>query len=160
MDFMQAMVFFSIMNLQEEVDLRYKKNYESCCCNQIRQTGLSFYMGNINSLRDWGYAPDYVEAMWLMLQQETPDDFVIATGEMHTVREFIEKSFGLLEMPVQWKGSEENEIGIDKNSGKTVVKIDPRYYRPTEVEQLLGNPAKAKAKLGWEPKVKFEELVR
>ena len=95
-----------------------------------------------------------------MLQQETPDDFVIATGEMHSVREVIEKSFGLLEMPVQWKGSEENEIGIDKNSGKTVVKIDPRYYRPTEVEQLLGNPAKAKAKLGWEPKVKFEELVR
>lgn len=119
----------------------------------------SLYMGNIDALRDWGFAPDYVEGMWRMLQQEKPDDFVLATGEMHTVREFIEKTFSRLGMPIQWKGSGVDEVGIDSVSGKTVVKIDPRYFRLSEVEQLLGNPAKAKAKLGWEPTVKFEELV-
>ncbi len=118
------------------------------------------YMGNINSLRDWGYAADYVEAMWLMLQQNKPDDYVIATGEMHTVREFIEKSFAHLDMPIEWHGKEENEVGINSKTGKIIIKIDTKYYRPTEVEQLLGNPAKAKRQLGWEPKVKFEELVK
>ena len=117
------------------------------------------YMGNIDALRDWGYAPDYVEAMWLILQQDMPDDYVIATGEMHTVREFIEKSFGFLDIPVVWEGKAEQEVGIDKNSGKTIVRIDPKYYRPTEVEQLLGDPTKAKKNLGWKPKVKFEKLV-
>lgn len=117
------------------------------------------YMGNIDSKRDWGYAPEYTEMMWLMLQQKTPDDFVVATNETHTVREFIEKAFARVGMHIEWKGKAEKEIGIDSKSGKTLVKIDPRYYRPTEVELLIGNPAKAKEKLGWEPRVKFEELV-
>ncbi len=116
-------------------------------------------MGNIDSLRDWGYAPDYVEGMWRMLQQEKADDFVLATNEMHTVKEFIERCFARLDMPIEWKGSGVDETGINKKTGKVLLKIDPKYFRPTEVEQLLGNPAKAKAKLGWEPKVKFEELV-
>jgi GDPmannose 4,6-dehydratase len=118
------------------------------------------FMGNIDAFRDWGYAPDYVEAMWLMLQQEQPDDYVIATGEMHTVREFIEDSFKILGMPIAWEGKGVDEVGKDSNTGKTLVKIDPKYYRPTEVEQLLGNPAKAKRQFGWEAKVKFEELVK
>jgi GDPmannose 4,6-dehydratase len=118
------------------------------------------YMGNIDAKRDWGYAPDFVEGMWRILQQDKPDDYVIATGEMHTVREFIEKSFALLDMPIKWIGKRTEEIGININTGKTIVKIDPKYYRPSEVEQLLGNPAKAKDKLGWEPKVHFEELVK
>ena len=118
------------------------------------------YMGNIDSQRDWGYAPDYVEAMWMVLQQDKPDDYVIATGEMHTVREFIEKAFAQLDMPIVWDGTGEKEIGRDAKTGNTVIRIDPKYYRPTEVEQLLGSPAKAKAKLGWEPRVKFEELVK
>jgi len=116
-------------------------------------------MGNLDSQRDWGYAPDYVYAMWLMLQQDAPDDFVIATGEMHTVREFIERTFGLLDMSIAWQGSGVDEVGIDTATGKTIVRIDPRFFRPTEVEQLLGNPAKAKKLLGWEPKVTFKELV-
>jgi GDPmannose 4,6-dehydratase len=118
------------------------------------------YMGNIDALRDWGYAPDYVKMMWMMLQQEQPDDFVVATGEMHTVREFIEKSFGSVGHQIEWQGKDEAEIGIDTTTNKTVVRIDPRYYRPTEVEQLLGDPTKAKEKLGWVPEVKFAELVK
>jgi GDPmannose 4,6-dehydratase len=118
------------------------------------------YLGNLSAFRDWGYAPDYVEAMWLMLQNGTPEDFVIATGEMHTVREFAFKSFACLDMPIVWKGEGVNEIGINKNDGKTVVRVDPRYFRLTEVEQLLGDPAKAKAKLGWTPRVTFDELVK
>ncbi len=118
------------------------------------------YMGNINALRDWGYAPDYVEMMWMMLQQKTPDDYVVATGEMHTVREFIEKSFGHTGIRVVWAGDGVKEVGKNEATGEIVVRMDERYYRPAEVEQLLGNPAKAKKKLGWEPKVKFEELVR
>lgn len=117
-------------------------------------------MGNIDSRRDWGYAPDYVEMMWMMLQQDKPDDYVVATNEMHTVREFIEKSFAIAGITIEWKGKAENEIGFDTKTGDTLVVIDPKYYRPTEVEQLLGNPAKAKKQLGWEPKVKFEELVK
>jgi GDPmannose 4,6-dehydratase len=117
------------------------------------------YMGNLDSQRDWGYAPDYVKAMWLMLQQEEPNDFVIATGEMHTVREFIEKSFAMLDMPIVWEGQGVNEIGKDAKTGKTLVKIDPRYFRPAEVEQLLGNPAKAEKMLGWKPEVTFNQLV-
>ncbi|MCF6176048.1 MAG: GDP-mannose 4,6-dehydratase [Victivallaceae bacterium] len=119
-----------------------------------------FYMGNIDALRDWGYAPDYVNMMWMMLQQEQPDDFVAATGEMHTVREFIERSFACVDRTIAWQGKGEDEIGIDTTTGNTVVQIDPRYYRPTEVEQLLGDPTKAKEKLGWVPEVKFDELVK
>lgn len=117
------------------------------------------FMGNIDSKRDWGYAKDFVEGMWRMLQQETPDDYVLATGEMHTVREFIERSFELVDMPIKWQGEAEDEVGIDSKSGKIIVRIDPQYYRPAEVEQLLGDPTKAKEKLGWEPNVKFKELV-
>ncbi len=117
-------------------------------------------LGNLDAKRDWGYAPDYVRMMWMMLQQDKPDDYVVATNEMHSVREFIELSFSFAGIKVEWKGKEEKEIGIDAATGETIVAIDPRFYRPTEVEQLLGNPAKAKEKLGWEPKVKFAELVK
>ncbi len=117
------------------------------------------YMGNIDAYRDWGYAPDFVEMMWMMLQQETPDDYVVATGEMHTVREFIEKSFGHVDIEIVWEGEGVDEIGKSKATGDIVVRMDKRYYRPCEVEQLLGDPAKAKRQLGWEPQVKFEELV-
>lgn len=119
-----------------------------------------FCMGNINARRDWGYAKDYVKMMWMMLQQPMPDDYVIATGEMHTVREFIEESFACIGRPIEWRGKGMDEVGIDMTTGKTVIRIDPRYFRPAEVEQLLGNPAKAKAMLNWEPEVKFHELVK
>ncbi|MDX1959771.1 MAG: GDP-mannose 4,6-dehydratase [Leptospiraceae bacterium] len=119
----------------------------------------TFYLGNLDARRDWGYAPDYVQMMWMMLQQDKPDDYVVATNEMHTVREFTELSFKHVGIELEWQGKEDNEKGIDKKTGNVVVAVDPRYYRPTEVEQLLGNPAKAKLKLGWEPKVKFKELV-
>ena len=118
------------------------------------------YMGNIDARRDWGYAPDFVRGMWVMLQQPEPDDYVLATGEMHTVREFIENAFAHVGIPIAWRGEAEQEVGVDTASGKVVVRVDPRYYRPAEVEQLLGNPAKAATQLGWEPEVKFEELVR
>lgn len=118
------------------------------------------YIGNLDAQRDWGYAPDYVEMMWLMLQQDEPGDYVVATNEMHSVREFIEKAFGYLDMPVEWQGEGVEEVGVNAETGEVLVRIDPKYYRPTEVEQLLGNPAKAKDELGWEPKVKFEELVK
>jgi len=118
------------------------------------------YMGNINALRDWGYAPDYVQMMWMMLQQDTPDDYVVATNEMHTVREFIEKSFGHAGIKIVWEGEGVKEVGKNKATGDVVVRMDERYYRPAEVEQLLGNPAKAKRQLGWEPTVKFEGLVK
>ena len=118
------------------------------------------YMGNIDALRDWGYAPDYVQMMWMMLQQDIPDDYVVATNEMHTVREFIEKSFGRVGIEIVWEGEGVDEVGKNKATGKVVVQMDERYYRPCEVEQLLGDPAKAKRQLGWEPQVKFEELVQ
>ncbi|KAI9334231.1 GDP-mannose 4,6-dehydratase [Zopfochytrium polystomum] len=118
------------------------------------------YLGNIDAKRDWGHARDYVQGMWLMLQQDAPQDFVLATGETHTVREFVEKAFAVVGIFVEWHGSLENEYGVDKNTGKTVVRIDPRYYRPTEVDILLGDPTKAKKVLGWERKVSFDELVK
>jgi len=118
------------------------------------------YLGNLEARRDWGYAKDYVYGMWLMLQQETPDDYVLATGETHSVREFVETATKLLGMDIAWEGEGINEKGIDKNTGQTIIEIDPKYFRPAEVELLLGDPTKAKTKLGWEPKVKFEELVK
>jgi len=118
------------------------------------------YMGNIDSLRDWGYAPDYVQMMWMMLQQDEADDYVVATGEMHTVREFIEKSFAHVGRTIEWQGKDVNEVGIYQTTGKVVMRVDPKYFRPAEVEQLLGDPSKAKSKLGWESRVKFEELVK
>jgi GDPmannose 4,6-dehydratase len=118
------------------------------------------YMGNIDAFRDWGYAPDYVEMMWRMLQQETPDDYVVATNEMHTVREFIETSFAHVDIDIVWEGEGVDEVGKNKATNEIVVRMDERYYRPCEVEQLLGDPTKAKLQLGWEPQVKFAELVR
>ncbi len=119
-----------------------------------------FYMGNIDARRDWGYAKDYVKMMWLMLQQDQPDDYVVATGEMHTVREFIERAFEHVGRKIEWRGHGVDETGVDLTTGKTVMRIDKRYFRPAEVEQLLGNPAKAKRQLNWEPQVKFAELVK
>ena len=119
------------------------------------------YLGNLNSLRDWGYAKDYVECMWLILQQPEPDDFVIATGEYHTVREFCTLAFHEVGIELEWRGDGVDEKGYDKATGRSLVEVDPKYFRPAEVDQLLGNPAKAKAKLGWNPqKTSFEELVK
>ena len=119
----------------------------------------TLYLGNIDSKRDWGHAKDYVEAMWLILQQDIPDDYVCATGEMHTVREFVELAFSIIGVEIVWQGEKENETGSCKKTGRIMVKIDPKYYRPTEVEQLLGNAAKATKKFGWKPKITFHELV-
>lgn len=119
------------------------------------------YLGNLNARRDWGYAKDYVECMWLMLQQEQPDDFVIASGEYHTVREFCTLAFHYAGIELEWHGEGIDEKGIDKGTGKVLIEVDPRFFRPTEVEQLLGDPTKAKKMLGWNPrKTTFDELVR
>ena len=117
------------------------------------------YLGNLDAKRDWGFAGDYVEAMWLILQQEKPDDFVIATGETHTVREFVECAFKEAGIQIEWQGSGLDEKGIDSSTGNVIVAVDPRFFRPTEVELLLGNPSKAKEKLGWKPKTTFYQLV-
>lgn len=118
------------------------------------------FLGNLDSLRDWGYAPDYVEGMWRILQREQPDDFVLATNEMHSVREFTDLTFKELGIEIDWQGNGINEKGVDRKTGKILVEVDPEYFRPTEVEQLLGDYSKAKKLLGWEPKVKFKELVK
>lgn len=119
------------------------------------------YLGNLNSLRDWGYAKDYIECMWLILQQPKPDDYVIATGEYHTVREFCTLAFHEAGIDLRWEGEGVEEKGIDATSGRVLVEVDPRYFRPAEVDQLLGDPTKAKTQLGWDPhKTSFEELVR
>ncbi len=117
------------------------------------------YLGNLNAKRDWGHAEDFVEAMWLVLQQEEPEDYLIATGESHSVREFVELSAKMLGFDLIWEGEGVNEKGIDKNTGQVIIEIDPKYFRPTEVDFLLGDPTKAKEKLGWQPKIKFRELV-
>lgn len=118
------------------------------------------YLGNLDARRDWGYAPDYVECMWLILQQDTPDDYVIATGEYHTVREFATLAFARAGMKLRWEGTGIDERGIDEATGRVLVEVDPRFFRPAEVEQLLGNPAKARTQLGWNPrKTTFEQLV-
>jgi GDPmannose 4,6-dehydratase len=117
------------------------------------------YLGNLDAHRDWGFAKDYVEAIWLMLQQDEPDDYVIATGETHSVRELCELAFARLGIELRWKGSGLEEKGVDRASGRVVVEVDPRYFRPTEVEVLLGDGSKAKAKLGWRPQTSFRQLV-
>jgi len=117
------------------------------------------YLGNLDAKRDWGFAKEYVEGMWLMLQQDTPKDYVLATGETHTVREFIELSFKHVGITIKWEGENEKEQGVDSETGKILVEINPRYYRPTEVDLLLGDATKAKNELGWEPKIKFKKLV-
>lgn len=118
------------------------------------------YLGNLNSKRDWGYAKDYVEAMWLMLQQDKPEDFVIATGETRSVREFVELAFKQVGTDIKWQGEGVDEKGIDSATGNVLIEIDPRYFRPTEVDILLGDPSKAKRQLGWVPKTTFPELVK
>jgi GDPmannose 4,6-dehydratase len=117
------------------------------------------YLGNLDAKRDWGHARDYVEMQWLMLQQEEPDDFVIATGEQYSVRDFINAACEEIGINIRWEGSGVDEKGIDENTGNIIVAVDPRYFRPTEVETLLGDPSKAKAKLGWETRTTFKELV-
>ena len=117
-------------------------------------------LGNLNAKRDWGYAPEYCEGMWRMLQKDIPEDFVLATGEQHSVREFVELSFKELDIHIDWQGDRENEIGVDQTTGKTIVGINSKYYRPTEVETLLGDASKAKEVLGWEAKTPFSELVK
>jgi GDPmannose 4,6-dehydratase len=116
------------------------------------------YLGNLDALRDWGHARDYVEMQWLMLQQDEPEDFVIATGVQYSVRDFVNCAANELGIQIRWDGEGVDEKGYD-SAGKCIVKVDPRYFRPTEVETLLGDPSKAKNKLGWEPKISFEELV-
>jgi len=119
----------------------------------------TIFLGNLDAKRDWGYAKDYVEAMWLMLQQSEPDDFVIATGESHSVRDFVERACGLLDIRIEWRGSGVNEKAIDARTGKTLIAVDPHYFRPAEIDYLIGDPSKAKGKLGWAPNTDFDELV-
>ena len=165
----------------------YRESYGMYCCNGIlfnhesERRGETFvtrkitlaaariaqgyqdklYLGNLNSVRDWGYAKDYIECMWLMLQQEQPDDFVIATGESHSVREFCTLAFKEAGIELRWEGKGVDEKGIDVQTGKVLVEVDPKYFRPAEVDKLLGDPTKAKTVLGWNPhKTSFEELVR
>lgn len=118
------------------------------------------YLGNLDAKRDWGYAKDYVEGMWWMLQQETPDDYILATNETHTVREFIEESCRVLGIDLEWQGEGVNEKGVDKKTGKAIIEIDPKYFRPAEVDLLIGDYSKAKEKLGWIPKTTFKDLVK
>ena len=118
------------------------------------------YLGNLDSKRDWGYAPDYVAGMWLMLQQEKPGDYILATGETHSVREFVAEVCRLLGMNLEWRGIGIEEIGVDKNTGETIIEIDPKYFRPAEVELLIGDYSKAEKELGWKPQTSFKELVK
>lgn len=165
----------------------YRESYNMFCCNGIlfnhesERRGENFvtrkitlaacrikqgfqdklYLGNLDAKRDWGYAKDYVECMWLMLQQPRPEDFVIATGEMHTVREFCDLAFKEVGIKLRWQGEGINEKGIDTQTNQVLVEVDPRFFRPSEVEQLLGDPTKAKSILGWNPtKTSFKELVK
>ena len=120
----------------------------------------ALFLGNLDALRDWGHARDYVEAMWMILQQEQPDDFVIATGENHSVREFVELAFAQVGIAIAWKGEGLEEVGYDSQSGQELVFIDPRYFRPAEVDVLIGDPSKAQKAFGWKPKTSFKELVK
>ena len=118
------------------------------------------YLGNLNAERDWGHASDFMEGAWLMLQQDKPDDYVLATGESHSVREFVELAFAEIDRTIEWRGTDEDETGVDSKSGETLVRVDPRYYRPTEIDSLCGDASKARTKLGWSPKTSFQSLVR
>jgi len=118
------------------------------------------YLGNLDAVRDWGHARDYVEGMWMIVQQDGPDDYVLATGERHTVREFVEKAFACVNRDIQWRGKGIKEAGIDARSGRVLVEVDPRYFRPTEVDLLLGDPSKAHQRLGWRHKTSFEDMIK
>ncbi len=118
------------------------------------------YLGNLNAKRDWGHAADFVEAMWLMLQQDEPDDYVVATGKQYSVRDFVEECAPHFGMKIKWEGEGLDEVGIDLNTNKTIIRVDEKYFRPAEVETLLGDATKAKEKLGWEPRITFEQLVK
>jgi GDPmannose 4,6-dehydratase len=118
------------------------------------------YLGNLDAVRDWGHARDYVEGMWLIVQQDKPDDYVLATGERHSVREFVEKAFAHVNRRIEWRGSGRDEKGIDAGSGQVLVEIDPRYFRPTEVDLLVGDPSKARQRLGWRHKTSFDDMVK
>ena len=117
------------------------------------------YLGNLDAKRDWGHAKDYVRAMWLMLQQDEPDDYVIATGEQYSVREFVEKAAPFFGIKVEWMGEGLDEVGYDWSTKKTIIRVSDRYFRPTEVESLLGDASKAKKVLGWEPEITFDQLI-
>jgi GDPmannose 4,6-dehydratase len=125
----------------------------------LRGEADELVLGNLNSLRDWGHARDYVKAMWLMLQQERPDDYVIASGEEHSVRSFVQLCFQKKGFDLEWRGTGIDEVGIDKGTGRVLVRVSAKYFRPSEVEELLGDPAKARAQLGWEIETSFENLV-
>lgn len=124
-----------------------------------RKTQSSLSLGNLDAKRDWGHARDYVAGMWAMMQQDIPDDYVLATGETHTVREFVEMAFAHVGIYIEWKGRGESEIGVDKNSGQTIISVDPQFYRPTEVDMLVGDATKAKQKLGWVHSTSLKQLV-
>jgi GDPmannose 4,6-dehydratase len=119
----------------------------------------TLFLGNLDAKRDWGHAREYVEGMWRILQQPEPDDYVLATGEIHSVREFVEKAFAQIDVPIEWEGVGVEEKGLDAKSGRVLVQVDPRYFRPAEVDLLVGDPSKARSKLGWQHKVSFEQLV-
>jgi len=140
------------------ITVNYREAYNLFACSGILADKI--VLGNLDAKRDWGFAPDYVEAMWMMLQAKTPDDYVIATGEAHTVREFCEKAFEVIGKKLVWKGKDVDEKAYDEKTGKVLIEISPDYFRPSEVDYLLGDPKKAIEKLGWKPKVKFEELVK
>ena len=118
------------------------------------------YLGNLDAIRDWGHARDFVEGMWMILQQDVPDDYVLATGESHTVREFVELAFGIIGRTIVWRGKGVDEIGVDDETGQTLLEIDPRYFRPTEVDVLQGDATKARERLGWRHRIAFKELVK
>jgi GDPmannose 4,6-dehydratase len=118
------------------------------------------YIGNLDATRDWGHARDYVEGMWMILQQDKPDDYVLATGEGHTVRELVEEAFLVVGRRIVWRGNGAGEVGVDETNGLTLVEIDPRYFRPTEVDLLIGDASKARTTLGWKHQVSFKQLVR
>jgi GDPmannose 4,6-dehydratase len=120
----------------------------------------TLFLGNLSARRDWGHARDYVEGMWLILQQPQPDDYVLATGEDHSVREFVEAAFAYVGRTIEWRGSGLDEKGIDVSDGRVLIEIDARYFRPTETDSLLGDPSKARQRLGWHHKVSFDDLVR
>jgi GDPmannose 4,6-dehydratase len=125
-----------------------------------RRLQEKLFLGNLDAMRDWGHAREFVEGMWLMLQQDKPDDYVLATGESHSVRELVEKAFAHIGRTIGWRGSGVDEKGVEKSTGEVLVEVDPRYFRPTEVDTLLGDPSKARAKLGWRHKTSFDQLVK